>query len=304
MDILYFLRRRTAFTRSFYERASHPFADIQRQIERQEPPFDNPPLDESGEPAYLAEWQDAEEGLEMLGQMCLTLLSNSLKLYLDETTQKLSRTLGDDFNRLLNCHHQRGFPKYEHRFRRLDIDFKHAPVDLALIREIVETRNLIQHPESIAFLHAHQSPAAEERFPRPFFAHPIEKAVADREPNFTPNILWITSSSLWRALDAVDAFCLWLETELWATTRVGVVTNYFKRCDVAAVETTHAISLGDTLRFRKNDVNFEQRVSSMQIDGVSVDEAGAGSLVGIQVAQPVRRGTKVYRHGSLNTLAG
>ena len=89
MDILYFLRRRTAFTRSFYERASHPFAEIQRQIERQEPPFDNPPLDESGEPAYLAEWQDAEEGLEMLGQMCLTLLSNSLKLYLDETTQKL-----------------------------------------------------------------------------------------------------------------------------------------------------------------------------------------------------------------------
>ena len=302
MDIIYFLRRRTAFARSFYEQAARPFAETQRKIERQEAPFDNPPLGEAAGPAYLAEWQEAEESLEMLGQMCLTFLSNSLKLYLYETTGKLSDILGGEFKRLLEGR-QRGFPKYEHRFRQVGIDFRYAPVDLALIRQIVETRNLIQHAESISLLHAHQSPAASKKFPRPFFAHPIDKAIAERQPDYTPTTLWVTPGALARAIEAVDAFCQWLDNELWATTRVGVVTKYFQKRKVAVVELAEPVSLGQTLRFRKNDTNFEQRLASMQRDSTSVAVAAAGVVVGIQVEQPVRQGTKVYRHGARSILA-
>lgn len=302
MDILYLFNRRITFLRTFYDRASHPFSETQRQIENQEPPFATPPFDESGEPAYLEEWQDAEEGLEMLGQMCLTFLSTSLRLYLHETRQKLHDILQDSLDPLPNAP-KRGFLKYEHWFRHSGISFEYAPVELKLIREIVETRNLIQHPESIVFMHAHPNAASQERFPRPFFAHPIEKAIAEREPDYDPTVLWITRAALLHSVDAVEAFCNWLEIEIWATKPVGVVTRYFPKLRVAAVELSAEVSLGQFLRFRKNDINFEQEIVSMQLHGESLETAPPGAEVGIQVNEPVSTGTRVYQHTTRSILA-
>ena len=51
MDLAYFLRERTALIRHFYDAASAPFIETRRLIEAGEPPFHEPPYDESGEPA-------------------------------------------------------------------------------------------------------------------------------------------------------------------------------------------------------------------------------------------------------------
>ena len=188
MDILYLLQRRITFLRTFYDRASHPFAEIQRQINNQEPPFDTPPANDSEEPAYLEEWQDAEEGLEMLGQMCLTFLSTSLKLYLHETTQELHHIVDDRLDPISNAP-KRGFLKYEHWFRRLHVLFDYAPVSVELIREIIETRNLIQHPESIRRVLAIKR-AYEHKYPSAYFVTKRgEEAPADRDQSLVVDLL-------------------------------------------------------------------------------------------------------------------
>jgi hypothetical protein len=66
MDILYFLEERTKFTRYYYETAASPFREIQRKIDANEPPFDDPPWGDSGEPAFLEEWLTAEDGVRVL----------------------------------------------------------------------------------------------------------------------------------------------------------------------------------------------------------------------------------------------
>ena len=213
-----------------------------------------------------------------------------LKLYLHETTQELHHIVDDRLDPISNAP-KRGFLKYEHWFRRLHVLFDYAPVSVELIREIIETRNLIQHPESIALMHAHQNAAAQNRFPRPFFAHPIDKAIAEREPAHNATLLWVTRDALLHSINAVEAFCNWIDTEIWATTRVGVVTHYFPKRRVAAVKLAAEVSVGQIVRFRRQKVNFEQEIASMQIHNNPIATAPAGVTIGIEVAS-VRRKTR------------
>jgi hypothetical protein len=81
MDVLFFLKERTNFIRFYYDAASKPFCEIKRKIEEREPPFDNPPDDESGEPPNLEDWTQADEAQEILGRTCISMPSASLQLY-------------------------------------------------------------------------------------------------------------------------------------------------------------------------------------------------------------------------------
>ena len=81
MDVLYFLRERLTFIRTFYDISSAPFRETILAIEQDRPPFDDPPYSEDGEPPYLTEWMEAQAALEVLGRTCISLLSASLQLY-------------------------------------------------------------------------------------------------------------------------------------------------------------------------------------------------------------------------------
>ena len=77
------------FIRYFNENAAAPFRERMRRIEAEESPFDDPPYDESGEPAFLEEWIEASEALEMLGRCCIMMVSVSLHLYFRTWERKL-----------------------------------------------------------------------------------------------------------------------------------------------------------------------------------------------------------------------
>ncbi len=81
MDAHYFLKNRAAMIRFFYSEATKRFIEIKRRIEAAEPPYDNPPWDDSGEPPYLKEWIDADTATELLGTASIAMLSDSIKLY-------------------------------------------------------------------------------------------------------------------------------------------------------------------------------------------------------------------------------
>lgn len=76
---------------------------------------------------------------------------------------------------------------------------------------------------------------------------------------------------------------------------VGTVSHYFAQPHVGAVKLETDLRVGDVLQFRGRTTEFEQTVSSMQIDHETVEQAGPGSEVGIEVLERVRKGDLVYR---------
>jgi translation initiation factor IF-2 len=78
--------------------------------------------------------------------------------------------------------------------------------------------------------------------------------------------------------------------------KIGVVSNYFGKISVAAVEITDGIvSVGDRLHFLGHTTDFEATVNSIQIEHKSVTEAKKGDSVGIKVSEKAREGDKVYK---------
>ena len=79
-----------------------------------------------------------------------------------------------------------------------------------------------------------------------------------------------------------------------ADIQIGTVTHYFDKIGVAVIAISKPIKVGDTIKF-KSQTEFEQEVTSMQIEHESIQEAKAKEEVGMKVDQPVKKGDKVYK---------
>jgi putative protease len=75
--------------------------------------------------------------------------------------------------------------------------------------------------------------------------------------------------------------------------KIGKVTHYYGNIDVAILKLTNSLKVGDRIKFEGHGVDFEQEVSSMQINHESVEKAKKGDDVGLKVDQPVKEGTEV-----------
>ena len=77
---------------------------------------------------------------------------------------------------------------------------------------------------------------------------------------------------------------------------IGRVEDYFAHIGVVAIEVTAGgIKVGDTLHFKGHTTDFEQKITSMQVDHKSVEEAPVGSDVGIKVKERVRTHDHVFK---------
>ncbi len=79
--------------------------------------------------------------------------------------------------------------------------------------------------------------------------------------------------------------------------KVGEVSHYFTKIGVAVIELTGKIKVGDSISVKGMTTNFEQKVESMQVEGVNIEEANPGDDIGMKVADRVRKGDIVYRLG-------
>ena len=96
MQIEVFLKMRTAFIRYFYENTAKPFEQTKAAIENEEEPY-VPPYSEDGEPPFLEEWMDAEQGADTVGHVCISMLSSSLQLFLKAWVDRLKKEHGMKF---------------------------------------------------------------------------------------------------------------------------------------------------------------------------------------------------------------
>ena len=79
---------------------------------------------------------------------------------------------------------------------------------------------------------------------------------------------------------------------------VGEVIHYFRKVKAAVIKVKkNKVTSGDTIRFKGNTTDFDQKIASMQIDHEPVESAGKGKEVAIRVKKKARTGDKVYIKG-------
>ena len=76
---------------------------------------------------------------------------------------------------------------------------------------------------------------------------------------------------------------------------VGTVTHYYGRPHVAGVKLSGGVKLGDALHIVGHGADFEQRVSSMEINHAHIQAAGPGAEVAIQVEERVHDGDQIFK---------
>ena len=77
--------------------------------------------------------------------------------------------------------------------------------------------------------------------------------------------------------------------------QIGTISNYFDHVSVAAIKLTAGLKVGDAIRIAGGDVDFNQKVDSMQIQHDKVESAKKGDEIGVKVNEKVRKGYKVYK---------
>lgn len=76
---------------------------------------------------------------------------------------------------------------------------------------------------------------------------------------------------------------------------IGKITHYFGKIEVAVIELSDTLKVGDTIRIVGGEADFTQNVDSMEIEHQKVEEAKAGESVGLRVDQKVKEGYSVYK---------
>lgn len=75
---------------------------------------------------------------------------------------------------------------------------------------------------------------------------------------------------------------------------VGKITHYYGKIKVGIVEVIDKIRVGDKIHLKGHTTDFEQVVSSLQVEHQNVTEAKKGDLIGLQLEQPVKEGDEIY----------
>lgn len=217
MDTGYFLNKRTVFIRNFYTQSAACFGETKRQIELSLPPFDDPPYSEDSEPPFLEQWLDAESGRDIVAMTCVSLLSDTLKLYFE--TLK-ARVIGFEFADSEKKAFREGFVKAHLGALSgiLETDWSDCPADLGVIEQVVLARNRWQHGTNLAWLGSSHDSSTLAKYPRPFFVTEEEGRIwnesgGDPGSLLAPRLV-ITAESLFAAIEHVEKLVAYIEGRL------------------------------------------------------------------------------------------
>jgi putative protease len=75
---------------------------------------------------------------------------------------------------------------------------------------------------------------------------------------------------------------------------IGKVTHYFSKINVAGIQLSGTLKVGNKISIEGATTNFEESIDSMQIDNKAVIEAKSGDMIGIKVKDKTREGDNVF----------
>ena len=76
---------------------------------------------------------------------------------------------------------------------------------------------------------------------------------------------------------------------------IGHITHFFPKINVAVVELTLPLAVGDRILIKGPATDFEQTVDSMQIDRKAIPRAEGGQSIGLKVSQIIKVKDVVYK---------
>ncbi len=76
---------------------------------------------------------------------------------------------------------------------------------------------------------------------------------------------------------------------------IGKVTHYFDKIQVAAIELSDTLKVGEKIHIKGSATDFEQMVDSMQIEHAQMETAAAGQTVGMKISEPAKENDLVYK---------
>lgn len=215
MDVSYFLYERTRVIRTCYATASQPFRETMRKIEAEEDSF-VPPHSEDPELAFLTEWLEARDFLEVTGLTCVSMLAASLSLFLIHWEKQLGLSCKEVGKQLgKNIFKDGKLHGYRLCFEAISgKSWDTCPANLELIEQVVLARSRDQHPEDIWGLGVNHSEEDREKHPSLFFVEDSEKQLledAGEDSRWMSARLHVSADKLKRAIHEVEALATWLE---------------------------------------------------------------------------------------------
>ena len=79
-----------------------------------------------------------------------------------------------------------------------------------------------------------------------------------------------------------------------AEKQVGTVTHWYDKIGVAVVKLTGKLSKGDNIKVKRGEVEFEETLSSIQLDHADVSSAKKGDDAAIKLSNPAKEGAKLF----------
>lgn len=213
MDVYFFLKQRTDLIRHFYDAASAPFVETKRCIRHALPPFDDPPYDDSGEPAFLSEWLQADVEHELVGRAAVSMLSEALKQFF--VTWERRTWTEPPCAKCFKKAFESGFiAGYVECFAEgLGLDWSTCPADLDVLKQVVLARNRAQHSD-IVLDHLTHDEKSLQMYPRPFFVRPEDEGLDPAATSFLSPTIHINREKLLEAIDHAELLASWLQQKI------------------------------------------------------------------------------------------
>lgn len=76
--------------------------------------------------------------------------------------------------------------------------------------------------------------------------------------------------------------------------KIGEVTHYYEKIQVAIIKLIAPLKIGDSIKFKHADSEFTQTVQSLELEHAKIDSAKKGTEVGLKVDQPVKEKTEIF----------
>ncbi len=80
-----------------------------------------------------------------------------------------------------------------------------------------------------------------------------------------------------------------------AIIEIGNIIHYFSKINVAIVELSLPLSVGDRILIKGPSTDFEQTVDSIQLDRKNIQRAQGGQSVGLKLLQPAKENDTVFK---------
>lgn len=213
MDIYFFLKQRTDLIRHFYDAASAPFVETKRCIQNTLPPFDDPPYDDSGEPAFLSEWLQADVEHELVGRAAVSMLSEALKQFF-VTWERRTWTeppCAKCFKKAFEAGFISGY--VECFAEGFELDWSTCPADLDVLKQVVLARNRAQHSD-LVLDHLTHDEKSLQAYPRPFFVRPEDEGLDPAATSFLSPTIHLSREKLLEAIDHAERLASWLQQKI------------------------------------------------------------------------------------------